>query len=158
MTNVSYYDALEYAERTGSRLPTMDEYVFAATNRGTTRFPWGDDGEPIEDWQVDRPQPPNFDVTLDPPGIRGLYSRVAEWTQTGSAGNLPDGLRLEASRLIAGDSELVEGAPVVRENDRISARVFVFERLNSFGKNGLGFRCVRSIQPRFFEPPENPEN
>lgn len=77
LTNVSLDTAVFLSEFAGMRLMTEEEYMFVATNRGKTVFPWGDDATKIQGWPSD-PQP--YDVTSDPGGILGLYSGPAEWT------------------------------------------------------------------------------
>ncbi len=142
-TNVSFFDALEYAERTNSRLPTFDEYSFAASNGGTTLFPWGDDETVMGKWVHDAAETPAYDITLEPTEIRGLFSRVAEWTQTGSIDFITKKLDiLRPSRMIAGS------APA--KNDSTNSILIVSEDMSSRGKDTLGFRCARSVTPRFF--------
>jgi formylglycine-generating enzyme required for sulfatase activity len=154
VTNVEYVDACEFAERVGLRLPTLDEFLFASTNRGTTKFPWGDSGEMIESWAIDVPQAPAFDVTRDPPGIHGLYSRVAEWTESGipptdlNIPELPTGSGTAFPRMIAACMpELLLGRPNVTDM-RQSCRLFVSEQITPTYSDGLGFRCAISDKPR----------
>ena len=77
-TNVSWIEAVEYCERIGARLPTYNEYLFAATNRGTTPFPFGST-IPFEDWKIGEIKQPASDITITTPPIYNLFSSVGEW-------------------------------------------------------------------------------
>ena len=81
VTHVSWSEAVEYCERIGARLPRIDEYSYVASNRGTSKFPWGDDGSVITEWTVGPSATNSFDVTKTQPAVYGLYSSVTEWTQ-----------------------------------------------------------------------------
>lgn len=162
---VRYQEALEYAERVGMRLPTMDEFLFAATNGGRTNFPWGDEVERITTWDVGAAQPPEFDRTRDTPPIAGLYSRVVEWTQTtppplrhpetGELISIPNVLSAseghERRFLMGGGSSIRTGIANPQEY-RFGPRILHQEPITSAGQPGIGFRCVRSLQPRFVLP------
>ncbi len=74
--------AVAYAEQVGKQLPTIWEMIWAATNRGTTKFSWGDEAPSLSLAAV-AANPPLFrDVT---PGVGAIYDlqlgRV-EWTAT----------------------------------------------------------------------------
>jgi formylglycine-generating enzyme required for sulfatase activity len=158
---VQYFEALEYAERTGKRLPTLDEYLFATTNGGTTKFPWGDDL--IEhDWDITASQPPSFDFNRGMPPVGGLFSRVVEWTQSSPTQPLPTfaqavgGLPSNSSPPIGGAMRvLVGGGPSVSIGKPSAIEAEMGPRfLNLFSTYeapalGIGFRCVRSVKPRF---------
>lgn len=157
VTCVTYYEALDYAERVGMRLPTLDEYVFAATNGGTTRYPWGNSSKLIEEWKIDPSQIPEFDRTQSEPPILGLYSRVTEWTQSCS-GNL----QIRGVDVLQGEGHtpaefrfVVGGPPSVRNGFPnqaeyiLSPREAGLESIEDAGKPGIGFRCVKSVRSRF---------
>lgn len=82
VTNLKYALALEFAEWAGKRLPTEFEYETAATNEGTTLFPWGAlDRVPQEAaWTFGPVGHASYDVNAK--GVRGLFSNVAEMTET----------------------------------------------------------------------------
>jgi formylglycine-generating enzyme required for sulfatase activity len=64
--------AMVFAERFGKRLPSALEYRFAATNRGESRFPWGD-AIPEQDEEPKTFGPVGdaiFDAASHPNGVR----------------------------------------------------------------------------------------
>ena len=89
VTHVSWSEAVEYCERIGARLPTIDEYAFVASNRGTSKFPWGDNGGVMTNWTIGPPAANSFDVTKSQPAVYGLYSSVREWTQDANVPGIP---------------------------------------------------------------------
>jgi predicted Ser/Thr protein kinase len=82
ITNITYGAAVEFAEWAGKRLPTEFEYETAATNQGTTLFPWGAlDLAPLDAaWTFGPVGHVPYDVNKK--GVRGLFSNVAEMTET----------------------------------------------------------------------------
>ena len=99
VTQVSYRDATAYADWAGKRLPTREEWVYAAAQGEPGRpFPWGrelrPDGQflgnwwqgpfPYEDLVMDK-FPGVAPVRSFPPAPNGLYDvsgNVWEWTST----------------------------------------------------------------------------
>ncbi len=173
VVGVTWHEAIEYAERVGARLPTLDEYLFAATNGGTTGFPWGDDASRISDWQILAPDPPAWDQTLHQPPVGGLFSRVAEWTMTSpgkpdfagdkryevdtspemaaalqaiSDSHLPPPDQI---RVVCGGGNTVKLGTPAKAEYALGPRMFDQERINSEGFRGLGFRVVRDLEPRY---------
>ena len=167
-TLVSFDQALSYAERVGKRLMTEDEYEFAATNGGTSTFPWGEDPTKVVPGIL-QPQPvrqPTFDQTPTAPPVYGLYSNVTEWTDSAlthyptaplNAESRPMSERwariLRDSRVIRGGflsekEHAADPAPLeeLRQGPRRRASQG-FEAQLPY----LGFRCARSIRPRFLE-------
>ncbi|MEA3400533.1 MAG: SUMF1/EgtB/PvdO family nonheme iron enzyme [Armatimonadota bacterium] len=84
---ITFAAAQAYAQWRGKRLPTTDEWEYAAAGGRATLFPWGNSPDPAlanvrESWGVDavpRPRP----VTWGEPYTFGLYNmsgNVSEWT------------------------------------------------------------------------------
>ena len=157
VTNVTFGEAVVYAERVGMRLPTLDEYLYAATNAGTTKYPWGDDIEVVKEWQIDSDVIPDYDKTLGEQPIFGLYSRAAEWTQScpgliklnevnvfTSEGKSPSDFRF----IVGGPRSVRVGFPNPKEF-YLGPRGFGAESISAMPGSGMGIRCVRSIDPRF---------
>ncbi|MFN9719854.1 MAG: protein kinase domain-containing protein [Planctomycetota bacterium] len=156
VASLTWFEAVAFAEFAGKRLLTESEFEFAATNRGTTEFPWGDDALSAGPWDYSTAGEPANDRMTDMP-VFGLHSNVAEWTDSllkpyPGMKPLPPGLVQHANLLSA---RVVRGGPVTAgPNDR---------RLNSWSEtpkfraawnaatedDEIGFRCGRSDKPRF---------
>jgi formylglycine-generating enzyme required for sulfatase activity len=172
VTDVSWYRARECAERLGKRLPTEAEYEFAATSGGRWHYPWGDDEAKAKQitWQVGPVGTPEFDCVVFPGGkVFGLYSNVAEWTESRYTLYLPE-YHPSVARTRSGGADwyarwqtvrTVRGAP-----SPVAYQGFTSERMaeelvygvrNRFQwamdtpSANLGFRCARSARPRFLE-------
>lgn len=134
VVHVSWTDAREYCKWTGGRLPSEDEWEFAARGEDRRTFPWGDE------WDVTRLRDTSASgIGLEPvgshpegatpEGIQDLSGSVWEWTSTTSG----EGER----RIFKGGSWM----------DRIPAyfRSAVFsEDAPEYSSIDLGFRCARS--------------
>jgi serine/threonine-protein kinase len=160
INKVSYDDAVHFAELVGKRLPSAEEYEFAATQGWTNRFPWGD--RSVEDMQTSGLQKfgpvgePPWDVLPSNPSVRGLCSNVAEWTSTIPHNELENprlnlipvrGRGADQYRVIkGGDETIVEGKSVESSKSR-DPRANL-SMIRSLAKPGLGFRCYRSARPR----------
>lgn len=165
--HVLFDHAVDYAERIGKRLPDEAEYEFAATQAGTTRFPWGDDERKEHDWRVGPVRSPAYDKTPTDPPVYGLFSNVLEWTSswhTQYPGVDPAQvarfyapemqMRFAGTRLVrGGPSEVLDGAARLAERDRVVYRDprWRFSESVDRSQAGLGFRCARSAQPRFLQ-------
>jgi serine/threonine-protein kinase len=158
VTWVSFRDALLYAESVGKRLPDEAEYEYAATNGGTTVFPWGDDATLLKSWPMGPVKEPAFDQSKAK--VFGLYSNVAEWTSSWLTPfpNTPDAVRaiwpekdhLRQFRVIRGAPRtVVLGGPIDEKLEPLSPR-FRKPFNKDDGARGLGFRCARGGKPRFF--------
>lgn len=160
LTCVTFAEAVNYAERIGMRLPTEEEYEFAATAGGTRPFPWGDDTSPIVEWSFGPAGESDFDRTGTTPPVFGLYSNVAEWidsrTQPGT-GVRPPMISPEMFKVMSVNSRVVRGGPYsVANRDPKSRELRVGPRWSNVVSQdsrlpGLGFRCARSAKPRFLE-------
>ena len=164
--------AVAYAELVGKRLPTEPEYEFAATNRGTTLYPWGDDPNLVTEWNFEPLDPETHDRTQGATPIFGLYSSVAEWMDSRplaykyllrqnpqippiSAVRLPSSDLVPVSRTIRGGNQsVVDGTPNLEELRATNARFRVGTSTYAVYLPGVGFRCALSAKPRFLSDAE----
>jgi formylglycine-generating enzyme required for sulfatase activity len=157
ITYVTYSIALEYAERAGLRLPAEAEYEYAATAGGTQDYPWDGDDSQIEAWPFDHVGIPEFDQTATTPPVFGLFSNVAEWTDSRWT-PYPNALSVplpSAVREMNRHSRVVRGGPYSVANNqpqeqewRATGTRFRHSVDEEMPLGGLGFRCARSDQPR----------
>jgi eukaryotic-like serine/threonine-protein kinase len=156
LTHLLLDSAIEYAESIGKRLPTEFEYEFAATNGGTTRFPWGNDPLVI-DVAMSAVMQPDFDRTRTDPPVFGLFSNGAEFTGSWhapypmfaeSAKSLmpsPGALVTIRGGPIGGGIEIPPGLAV----DAQGARMRLALARTSCVHDRIGFRCAKSKSPRW---------
>lgn len=153
---VSYDSAVLWAEKLGKRLPTEAEYEFAATNRGSQAYPWGNDEGKLANWTFAEQGSPDWDRLDTSPPVFGMFSNLAEWTSTWP---IPypaqEEVGIKASSLLAserivrgGSSSVIAGQPAGADW-QIGPRMRVKQYIETTTP-GLGFRCVRSANPGSF--------
>jgi hypothetical protein len=138
--------AIAYAEKVGKQLPTAWQWLWAATNGGTTRYPWGD--ETFETaWPQDENLGTGVDLNRAEPAVIGLYSGLLEWADTPapSPQQKPGG-----SIFNPRGARAVVGGPLdfARPNSRLSAQSdpMQFGFFSAIGYYPqVGFRCVRNL-------------
>jgi serine/threonine protein kinase/formylglycine-generating enzyme required for sulfatase activity len=162
VTYVNFFFALEYAERSGKRLPDEVEYEFAATEGGKKRFPWGNDATKITNWPLGKVKEPNYDKTATNPPAYGLFSNVAEWTDSRPTPYPTDSAEsTDRVRDLNLGTRIIRGGPfpVVSGDPDPIGRHKHFEwdprwrhSISPDARHpGLGFRCARSAKPRFLD-------
>jgi hypothetical protein len=151
---IDFNQAVRYAEQVGKRLPDEAEYEFAATNGGVTRFPWGDAPPPAKDWTIGAVGSPAYDRSSA--GVCGLFSNVVEWTSSWHAPYPgvtwpPDMLaKLHNQRIVRGGKYWVaQGKPVPPKREKIGDARYRYGVEIEEADPGIGFRCARSVKPRF---------
>ena len=147
---VSFDVATSVAEDAGLRLPTEFEYEYMSTNRGATRFPWGDASPPNSPTEFGPVATPAFDRLATIPSVFGLASNVAEWTCSRLVPYPPAKPRvlIDDHRVVRGGNlATVEGDPSVTETTRDPRQRCSVVRHGAWP--GLGFRGVRSAEPMF---------
>lgn len=164
MTRVLPDEALMVAEAMGKRLPTEFEYEYAATNGGTTLYPWGQEAPSDDAWTIGPVGAFETDRTLTEPIVWGLFSNVVEivdsryapypkyfasqgsLTTTGTGGELYVTLRGGNLPIRSEPEFLIFGA---RYRAGFPYRRAMFPN--------VGFRCAKSQSPRLaaedFEKP-----
>ncbi len=148
LTGLFFDEAVLYAEMVGKRLPTAQEYEFAATNGWTTRFPWGEANPPAEAWTLTSVELKGFDHTQTDPPIRGLFSNASEFVlaQHSPSASIPSG-----SNLLAEDhptNVAVRGGPVHADAHFQSDPRFETTVVRQSLQGQVGFRCAKSKSPR----------
>lgn len=153
MSLLSYDEALSYAEQIGKRLPTEWEYEIAATNRGQTEFPWGNDSSRIVAWPHAAVGTPDWDRLASNRVVQGLYSNVAEWTCSWPL-PYPKNSKIIAVSPSASENRIVRGgtastiAGTPSPDDWSRGPRSRVDQPRRTWPPGLGFRCARSAAPR----------
>lgn len=148
LTGLFFDEAVFYAEMVGKRLPTAQEYEFAATNGWTTLYPWGNTTPPAESWTLTNVGLKEFDHTRTDPPVLGLFSNASEFVlaQRSPSTSMPSrdiSLREDLPMSVA-----VRGGPVEPddhfESDPRTETSIVRKSL----RDQVGFRCAKSKSPR----------
>jgi formylglycine-generating enzyme required for sulfatase activity len=145
VVEVSWFAARAYCEWRGATLPSIDQWEYAAFNRGK-------DASKIFDTMIEWFSKPNTDnLPLTPKmeknsfGIAGLYGVIWEWTSDfNSFMSSEDGRQ-------RGDSEMFCGggsnfATDKEDYPRFMRYAFRSSIKASYSTRNLGFRCVRSLK------------
>jgi eukaryotic-like serine/threonine-protein kinase len=155
---IPFAKAVSYAEEIGLRLPFTHELEWAMTNGGTTRFPWGDDISVIQDWQFGEVGVATFDRTLTDPPVYGLFSNVAEFTDSREQPVAVGAMKIpEIVKVMARHAHIVRGGPLKVTHRGFSERelrdgpVSTSNMEDGSARLGVGFRCARSEKPRFLD-------
>ncbi len=87
VVGVDWFDAYAFAKWAGMRLPTADEWEYAARGSTTNIYPWGDEFSPDRcnggEGPRDAPAPVgSFPGDRSPVGLMDLGGNVMEWTAT----------------------------------------------------------------------------
>lgn len=158
--NVSWHDAVECAELLGKRLPWEAEYEFAATRSGTRRYPWGNAPRDPTDWPMGPVGTPAYDRLNTNPPVFGLFSNVAEWTMSGPGpypgtdARYKDFFPIDYPRyrvVRGGHPTQIEQRPHSDPPANTPRLRLSYLRVDTHP--GLGFRCARSVRPRFLNIP-----
>ena len=154
----NYDRAVSLAESVGKRLPTEAEFEYAAMNYAPSVLPWNDTAlvhESKGNKFGDVARMSADQLITDPP-IFGIRSNLAEWTSSGVFArvnqDMPRGLneirQPTQYRIVKGGNfAVINGNPRVTQESRNYSVRIVLSRFTNLP--GLGFRCVRTVKPRF---------
>jgi serine/threonine-protein kinase len=138
---VNFYQAVQFAELMGKRLPTAAEYEAAMQWHATNANAPTALSSAIGPVRV-----PAEDRTSTIPPVYGLMTNAAEWTST-RAPQIDAGINPSVHRVIWGAQPawIAEVGHSVPSDDKVPFALAEFSK-----RPWLSFRGVRSVRPRFF--------
>jgi iron(II)-dependent oxidoreductase len=140
VVGISRDDASDYCRYHGMRLPTEEEWEFAARTGEGSYFPWGNtadsSGGNIASGYPVRAGESKRDVNAI--GIHDLAGNVREWTSSEAEIKSRQGYQVRHYVIRGGSWEKLNGI----ENARFTNRGFVRKDDVREGYNAIGFRCV----------------
>jgi formylglycine-generating enzyme required for sulfatase activity len=141
MNCVNFDEAVRYCDYVGKRLPTEQEWEYAARGREGRTYPWGE-AEPNSQlcWRAGRTCPVgSFPADRSPWGVIDLAGNVSEWTASfGSRDYLSPAD--PSRRVVKGHCWMFSGPAEVPSGRRWQSDPT--ERSHYYG-----FRCARSASP-----------
>lgn len=131
VTNITFYQAQQYAESLNMRLPTEKEWEKAARGTNGYIFPWGNDWDTnlantIENKEIILKPVDSFPEGISPFGVYNMSGNVFEWTSTTNEN----------------DYAVTKGGSFLNPKDFAKTYYRTYENKNSIF-SAVGFRCVK---------------
>jgi serine/threonine-protein kinase len=156
VTNVTWDDAVAYvkwrSQRDGIayRLPTQDEWEYAARGNDARAYPWGDfwndsfvngNKEPGKGDTIPVDQPPNSTTDVSPFRVFGLGGNVSEWTSSAFAAYEGSRYKPKPGDL---DSKVIRGGAYDLDPNSIRSS-YRYWKPPSYSSSDLGFRLAADV-------------
>jgi len=148
VTHVSWYDATQYAKWIGKRLPTEEEWEYAARNGSKQNlYPWGNHWQPnmtaVGIANLNRPfTVGSFELDKNEFGVYDLAGNVSEWVEDNFRSY--DGSKVYETKVFRGGSFAERATPAEKITSAYRWYLPPDPEINLKAK--IGFRCARDAK------------